>query len=112
MGGTAPNKIYQFTATSNLIIMKKIIAVTILFITSANTLLAQPQKRKLAPKKPNNFSWGASNPTGTNASKNEVAVETLEYKEGGVNDASFKNNNKPNQRHSGTKGKRQHKPIK
>lgn len=111
MGGTAINSIYQFTATSKIIIMKKIIAVTTLFIISANTLLAQPQKRKVAPKKPNNFSWGASNPTGANASKNEVAIETLEYKEGGVNDATFKNNKKPNQRNSGTKRKRQHQPI-
>jgi hypothetical protein len=111
LGGTLLNSIYEFTATLNLFFMKKIIAVTTLFIICANTLFAQPQKRKVAPKKPNNFSWGASNPTGTNASKSEVAVEALEVKEGGANDATFKRNKKPNQPNNATRGKRQHKPI-
>ena len=91
--------------------MKKTIPFLLVFIICTNTLSAQPQKRKAAPKKPNNFSWGASNPTGAKASKNEVSIETLEYKEGGVNDATYKNNKKPNQRNSSTRGRRVHKPI-
>ncbi|MBL0145882.1 MAG: hypothetical protein IPP48_09075 [Chitinophagaceae bacterium] len=79
--------------------MKKIIPFLLVFIICTNTLSAQPQKRKVTPKKPNNFSWGATNPD-TKAKGTDVAMEEV-------------NTTKPkaNQRNSGTKGKRQHKPI-
>jgi hypothetical protein len=40
--------------------MKKIISVLAVFIILANTLFAQPAKRKPAPKSASNFSWGES----------------------------------------------------
>lgn len=81
--------------------MKKIIAATTVFIICANTLIAQPQKRKIAPKKPSNFSWGATNPD-TKAKGTDVAMEELKTT----------NATKPKtDRNGSNKGKRQHKPI-
>ena len=57
--------------------MKKIINLLAVFIISANTLFAQPAKRKPTPKSSNNFSWGESQTQPTTKVKTKTQTGRL-----------------------------------